>query len=250
MGIETIGFVEIDKYCQKVLRKHWPSTPLVEDIKDVTTNTFPKPIDIITGGFPCQDVSIAGPRCGLNGKRSTLWEEFARLIYEIKPRWVVAENVCGLLSSDIGRFFGNILRDLAYGGYNAQWTMLRASWFGIPQDRDRIFIVAYPSSFGKPKIFYQNAFYVEGNRSQVDGESRGSPHIDNQDNRTSSLPILGNINGAEIPYRERVGTNDGIPHRLDRHRCLGNAIVPQVAYHIIKTIAQIDSAKSLPSFSL
>jgi DNA-cytosine methyltransferase len=100
-------------------------------------------VDLICGGFPCQDVSLAGARAGLDGKRSTLWSEFARLIREIRPRWILAENVGGLLSSDDGRFFGNILRDLAGAGYDAEWGVLSAADMGAPHLRKRVFIVAH-----------------------------------------------------------------------------------------------------------
>ncbi len=149
-SFETVAFCEIDTFCQKVLRKHWGSVPIYEDVRELSVESLVRDgigrIDCITGGFPCQDVSLAGKRSGLSGKRTTLWSEFARLIREIKPRWVVAENVPGLLSSDNGQFFGNILRDLDACRYDAEWDCIPAAAIGAPHRRDRVWIVAYPNS--------------------------------------------------------------------------------------------------------
>lgn len=142
-GFETKWQIEIDPYASAVLRKHWPD---VQRFSDITTVSNPPRVDVICGGFPCQDVSLAGARLGLDGKRSTLWTELFRLVCEVKPRWLVAENVSGLLSSDGGRFFGNILRDLAGGGYDAEWGMLSAAGVGAPHLRRRIFILAHTTS--------------------------------------------------------------------------------------------------------
>src|SRR4029450_13011646 len=107
-----------------------------------------EPVDVICGGFPCQPHSLAGRRAGANDERD-LWPHFARLIRELEPRWVVAENVPGLLSSDAGRFFGTVLGDLAACGYDAEWDCLPASAFGAPHRRDRVWIVAYPLCGGR-----------------------------------------------------------------------------------------------------
>lgn len=112
-GFETKWQIENDEYAARVLAKHWPNVKRYSDIRDVVR---PESVDLICGGFPCQDVSMAGARKGLSGERTTLWGEMFRIIREVKPQWVVAENVWGLLSSDNGQFFGNILRDLDGGG--------------------------------------------------------------------------------------------------------------------------------------
>jgi DNA (cytosine-5)-methyltransferase 1 len=140
-GFRTIGFVEIDKYCQKVLRKHWPDVPMMEDIRDVKEDTFQRPIDLITGGFPCQDLSIAGRRAGLAGERSGLFFEMRRVIGEIKPRWVLVENVAGLLTSNRGADFAIVLNALDKLGYCVAWRVLDSQWCGVPQRRRRVFIV-------------------------------------------------------------------------------------------------------------
>ncbi|MDD5338209.1 MAG: DNA (cytosine-5-)-methyltransferase [Dehalococcoidales bacterium] len=146
-GIETICFVEKDKYCQKVLKKHWPDIPIIEDVQDVTKEkvkevTGQEWIDIISGGFPCQPHSVAGERKGSLDERN-LWPEFRRIVGEIKPRWVVAENVPGIFSSDSGRFFGGILSDLAEMGYSVGWCTFGAVDVGALHRRNRVFIVAH-----------------------------------------------------------------------------------------------------------
>lgn len=147
-GMRTVAFVEIDPFCRAVLAKHWPGVPCFEDVKNVTADSLSGlgPIDVIAGGFPCQDVSVAGKRAGLAGERSPLWSEFARLIREVRPRYVLAENVPGLLSVDSGEFFAGILRDLAALGYDAAWGVWGACDVGAAHRRERVFIVAYRAS--------------------------------------------------------------------------------------------------------
>jgi DNA-cytosine methyltransferase len=145
-GINLVGMCEIDKNAQNVLRKRFQDVPLFDDVREVGVNTHEKgSVDIICGGFPCQDLSIAGKRAGLAGERSGLWFEFARVIDELEPRWVVIENVPGLLSSDKGQDFAIILRWLVERGYGVSWRILDARYFGVPQRRRRVFVVA---SFG------------------------------------------------------------------------------------------------------
>lgn len=244
-GIKTICCVEIDPFCQVVIKKHKPDMPIIGDIRDVTRAKIKELtgidwVNVISGGFPCQDVSIAGKREGLNGKRSTLWQEYYRLICEIKPDWIVAENVRGLLSINNGQFFGGILRDLSRCGYNAEWRVLQASWFGIPQDRERVFVVAYPSRISPPKIFHQNTIYATSYSKRVDVKSGDTTNIDYQDYRACPLPVLGDYIRSTIPNRERSGTDDGIPDRMDRYRAIGNSCCPQQVYPIYKAIMTIE----------
>lgn len=148
LGLERTGMqcawqVEIDGYATQVLQKHWPHVARFRDIRDCGACNLP-PVDLVAGGFPCQPHSYAGKRQASADERN-LWPEFARIIREIRPRWVLAENVVGLLSSEDGQFFGGVLRDLAQSGYDAQWFCLRASDVGAPHQRERVFIVAYAS---------------------------------------------------------------------------------------------------------
>lgn len=139
-GIHTVAQVEIHPFCRRLLAKHFPDAQLFEDVKDVGKHNLPA-ADIICGGFPCQDISVAGRRAGLAGARSGLWWEFHRIISELRPRWVCIENVAGLLSSKKGRDMGAILWSLGQLGYGYAYRVLDAQWFGVAQRRKRVFIV-------------------------------------------------------------------------------------------------------------
>lgn len=145
LAFERAGFkvayqVEFDKHARSVLRKHWPDTILFEDVRDVNAAKLPA-VDVLAGGFPCQDLSVAGRRAGLAGERSGLFYEFARIIEESHPEWVVIENVPGLLSSRGGRDMGAILGTLSELGYGWAYRVLDSQYFGVPQRRRRVFIV-------------------------------------------------------------------------------------------------------------
>lgn len=145
LGFERAGFevayqVEFDKHAQAVLKRHWPNTPLFEDVRNVTAAELPA-VDVLVGGFPCQDLSVAGRRAGLAGARSGLFYEFARIIEETGPEWVVIENVPGLLSSRGGRDMGAVLGTLSELGYGWAYRVLDSQYFGVPQRRRRVFIV-------------------------------------------------------------------------------------------------------------
>jgi DNA (cytosine-5)-methyltransferase 1 len=145
-GVDVVANVEIDKQCQKVLAKHFPSAKQFSDITDVKGSDliaagFKPERGIITGGFPCQDLSVAGKRRGLAGERSGLFWEIARLIEETKTEWFILENVPGLLTSNKGRDFGVVVGTMADFGYSLAWRVLDAQHFGVPQRRRRVFIV-------------------------------------------------------------------------------------------------------------
>ncbi len=164
LGLERAGMVcdsvcEIDKNCQTILDRHFPRAKLYDDVKKVGKKIHgQKTIDLICGGFPCQDLSVAGKRAGLAGERSGLWFEFARVIDELEPRWVIIENVPGLLSSNKGKDFAVIVQWLAERGYGVAWRVLDAQHFGIPQRRRRVFIIG---SFGNGRAA-QVLFESEG----------------------------------------------------------------------------------------
>jgi len=144
LGFEWAGFdiawqCELDKWKRSVLAAHWPSVPCYDDI---TTMLDPPPVDVMVGGFPCQDLSVAGQRKGFTGERSVLAFEFLRIAEAIKPRWLVLENVPGLLSSNKGLDFQRLLSEVAACGYGVGYRCLDARYFGVPQRRRRIFIVA------------------------------------------------------------------------------------------------------------
>lgn len=145
-GVDVVANVEIDKQCQKVLAKHFPNAKQFSDITDVKGSDlieagFKPERGIITGGFPCQDLSVAGKRRGLAGERSGLFWEIARLIEETKTEWFILENVPGLLTSNKGADFGVVVGTMADLGYGLAWRVLDAQHFGVPQRRRRVFIL-------------------------------------------------------------------------------------------------------------
>lgn len=162
LGFERAGFevkfqCEKDGFCQKVLRQHWPNVDLVEDINDEEILTKIPRVDVWTGGFPCQDVSHASPnRRGLAGERSGLFFRFVQLVrdHPYRPPWIVLENVPGLLSSNEGADFATILRALDELGYFVAWRVLDAQYFGTPQRRRRVFIVASHSNDGSARVLF------------------------------------------------------------------------------------------------
>lgn len=221
-GFETVAFCEIEPFCQRVLAKHWPEVPIYDDIRDLTGERLAADgisVDVICGGSPCQDVSRAGSKAGISGERSGLWDEYARLIGELQPRFCIVENVAGLLDGGMG----TVLGDLASMGYDADWGCLRASEFGLPHARDRVWIVAYPAGFGQsePRHIWQDASYHAPRRDwqatdAVDALRRGA------------VPAL---------CREHDGPN----RKLDQARltALGNAVVPQIPEVIGRAILEV-----------
>jgi len=138
-GIETTWQVEIEDYARRVLQRHFPRAQRFNDIRECGKHNL-APVDIVSGGFPCQDISNAGKRAGIDGERSGLWSEYARIIRELRPRYVVVENVAALL----GRGMERVLGDLAACGYDAEWQSISAAHVGAPHLRERIWILAYP----------------------------------------------------------------------------------------------------------
>ena len=135
---ETVGFVEIEPWPQKVLANRWPNVPIYDDITKLDYNKF-KGIDVLTGGFPCQDISIASStKAGIDGKRSGLWKEYHKAISAIRPAFAIVENVENLRTRGLDR----VLTDLAKIGYDAAWTLFDSQYFGVPQRRRRFYILA------------------------------------------------------------------------------------------------------------
>ena len=240
LGFERAGMVckwqvEIDPFCQRVLAKHWPNVARYSDVREVGKHNL-EPVDVICGGFPCQDVSLAGERAGLEGKRSTLWTQYARIIGEIKPRWVLAENVPGLFTSDDGQFFGNILNDLAEIGYDAEWSIVSACSMGAPHTRERVLIVAHP--IGKLGIDTRIRG-IYGN-TQNKGAEEGQRGAHRQFTSVGTETTAG-LYSERAPWEcepRILRVVDGVPDRLDRLKSLGNAVVPQVAEWIARRIVE------------
>ena len=220
-GMETVAFCEFDKHAQKVLKKHWPDVPIFEDVRALDGSQFRGAVDVVCGGFPCQDLSAAGKRAGFDGDRSILYREMLRIISECRPRFAIFENVTGLLSGDSGRWFAQFLYDLAEVGYDAEWHCISASELGAHHHRDRVWIIAYPKMQRcERESTIENALHIEIFKSLRNGK------------RNSRLP-----NNTEPRVRRDF---NGVPQRMDRPRLkqLGNAVVPQIPEIIGRAIME------------
>ena len=251
---KTVAFCEIEPYAQKVLAKNWPEIPIYEDIREITADRLIRDgirPDVITGGFPCQDISAAGKQAGIDGERSGLWSELARLISELQPRYAIMENVTNLISGDSGRWFGRVLGDLAQIGYDAEWHCISASAIGAHHHRDRVWILAHPSqrerqsgakeqgvlrplpqdgaihcNAGRRGEAHAEALADSGGERLQGGAEKqilGQRHLSKQFAR--SRQRKSGIWAAE-PGVDRVAY--GVPQRSHRLKALGNAVVPQI----------------------
>jgi DNA (cytosine-5)-methyltransferase 1 len=162
-GVRVVASVEIDKNCNKVLAQHFPNTKQFNDITEVKGSDlieagFTPDRGIITGGFPCQDLSVAGKRAGLAGARSGLFWEAARIVEETQSNWFIIENVPGLLTSNSGADFGVVIGTMADIGYGVAWRVLDAQYFGVPQRRRRVFIVGQrdPDSTSAGEVLFNS----------------------------------------------------------------------------------------------
>lgn len=251
LGLERAGVgrvvwqVEKEPYCRAVLAKHWPGATRYEDVREV--HAYGKcehwnwiapepqpcpgclaPVDVICGGFPCQDVSAVGARAGIDGTRSGLWTEFARIVRELRPRFVVVENTAGLLD----RGFGRVLGGLAALGYDAEWSVVSACSVGAPHSRQRVFLLAHSNRER------QQASRAQGTAHDAAvGAGRVHPkhlHPTAEPDRVAR--------GAHWHHEPSVGRMaDGVPSRVDRLRALGNAVVPQVAEVVGRRLIEINA---------
>ena len=171
-GFETVAFCEIEPFCHKVLKKHWQDVPIYNDIKELNYDTLQadgiKP-DVITGGFPCQDISVAGPGKGIIGERSSLWSEYARLIKDVRPTWAIIENVSALRSKGLTL----VLQNLSEIGYNAEWHCIPCTAVGGLHRRDRLWIIAYPMANSNSRHGYNEEEEVRTGREAIDSSSYG-----------------------------------------------------------------------------
>lgn len=227
-GMECAWQVEIDLFCQRVLRKHWPNVPKYRDVQICGGHNLER-VDLIAGGFPCQDISYAGNGAGINGERSGLWSEMFRIVCELRPNYVLVENVAALLNRGMGRVLG----DLANVGYDAEWDCIPAGVFGATHKRERVFLVAYPSGERRPILvrdrgLNEGFFWMDASSVWPTTSSR---------TRDSVIAWLEKQSLDESPLH-RVGA--GVSHRMDRLKSLGNAVVPKVAEWIGKRILEVE----------
>jgi len=220
-GMQVRWQVEIDPFCQRVLAKHWPNVRRYADVRECVAANL-EPVDLICGGFPCQDISFAGGGDGLDGERSGMWHQFSRIVGELRPRFVVVENVAALTARGLGRVLG----DLAGFGFDAEWSCLSACAVGAPHVRRRLFVVAYANSeHGRPWF-----------RDSVARAFRPLQAFDGfADSRAGWATRLANPSAL---YRGAHGLSEG----PERNRAIGNAVVPQVAEWIFQRIQAADEA--------
>lgn len=235
-GFKTIAFCEIDPFCRRVLAKHWPGVPIYEDVRQASfVEGF---CDIICGGFPCQDVSRAGHREGLAGERSGLWSEYLRLIRDIRPRYVIVENVSDLLSLGMG----TVLGDLAESGYDAEWDCLPAASVGAPHIRDRVWILAYPR---QEHGGFAGRDAPPSRRNDVFPQRNNGPPPEWREDRELVALVPGVHPGmAEDWWRSQSRMDrsaNGLPNQVERNCSLGNAVVPQIPELIGRAILKAES---------
>lgn len=287
-GIETVCQVEIDPFCQKVLQKNFPHAHRHDDIHTFDGTQYAGAIDIISGGFPCQPYSTAGKRLGKEDERH-LWPEMLRVIRQARPRWVVGENVGGLISWSGGLVFEEVCAGLEAIGYEVQPFVLPACAVDAPHRRDRVWFVAHstrpddrrnagefsaqdgrseqyniPAPVSADEIRHASSADIQRWWREAGGENRPqtcnsratTPHAHSarrQERHASTVANwpgfdARNVSGLWEKWTSEppiCGMDDGIPAGLDKHRnkrlkALGNAIVPQVAYQIFKSIVEYE----------
>ena len=259
-GILTMLQVEIDRRCRQVLERHWPEVPKLEDVRDFREEHATalrrratevegrrdrahhqhvrdggeqeRGIDLVYGGFPCQDVSVAGARRGLAGSQSGLWFEFERVLSLVRPRWAVIENTVGLLSSNQGRDFGLILAGLGDIGYSVSWVVLDSQFFGVPQRRRRVYLVAGPGARATEQVLAlcQGCDRYAGAGSPTEEVPAGLAvgYLDGDDGTLRNVPGLARSLTTKTrnePEAETFVSGTGLWLRrltmIERERCMG-----------------------------
>ncbi|KLU66333.1 modification methylase HaeIII [Desulfosporosinus acididurans] len=230
-GFTTVGQCEFADYPTKVLEKHWPNVPRWRDVRDVTRDSVRKrtggdKITVVSGGFPCQPFSIAGEKRGTDDERY-LWPEMCRIISQLKPTWVLGENVANFVNMALEQ----TCIDLESSGYEVQPVIIPACAVNAPHQRKRVFIIGHISD-------------TECNGHQ--GLERLQQDVRTiEERRASALRAVTKL-FDDVDWKKRavesgfLGGNNGILNRVDRLKCLGNAVVPQQAYPIFKAIAEIE----------
>ena len=262
-GYRTTQFIEIDPFCQKILKKHFPFTPIHDDIRTFTA--IPGQYDVICGGFPCQSISVAGNRAGITEEsRSGIFYELMRVIRMVRPRFVVLENVAAILNNGLDIVLG----ELSQAGYDAEWSVISASSLGACHKRSRWWCVAYTNDYGSPTSSI-SGFDDQANNdtsertNQVSQSSRSIKSADSRVVQSSAKPTNSNSkrlqreNFSEMEreiwakgttrclnpdWRSYVSKpilrrgDDGLSYRVDRTKALGNSVVPQVAAIPLKRV--------------
>lgn len=254
-----VGYSEIDKYAVQIYQKHFPEHKNWGDITKINTNELPA-FDLLVGGFPCQSFSIAGKRKGFDDTRGTLFFEIARILRDKQPRLLLLENVKGLLSHDNGQTFATIIATLDELGYDLQWQVLNSKNFGVPQNRERVFIIGHLRGTRRPEVFpiirdSQPTATVAGYINPEDWPNRHEQikRVYKTDGAMPTIPtgqgggVMTKIQDSEMQIRrltptecERLqgfpdGWTEGVSD-TQRYKCLGNAVTVNVIREIIKNL--------------
>ena len=252
-GFETVAFCEIEEFPRKVLAKHWPKVPIYHDVRELTAERLAADgigVDVICGGFPCQDISTAGKGAGIGGERSGIWKEYARLIGELRPRFAIMENVAALLSRGIDVVLG----DLAEIGFDAEWHCIPASAIGAHHRRDRLWLVAHNDcqrelqQSRRVKDVWN--WFSDSGQDVSDAVRVRQPkswwaiHASHSTSN-GNWQVNRAFNDSGWPIEPDVGRMAyGVPNRMDRLKALGNAVVPQIPELIGNAILKSLEAKA------
>jgi DNA (cytosine-5)-methyltransferase 1 len=262
-GFETVAFCEIDPYAQKVLKKNWPGVPIYEDVRQITADRLVSDgigVDVIAGGFPCQDISAAGRQAGIDGERSGLWGECARLLGEIRPRYAIFENVTNLLAGDGGDWFKRVLWDISSVGYDAEWHCIPASAIGAHHHRDRVWIISYPQrqhgrhnwelEASSPK-WSTSTNVITAVCQDVANADSGRLQGGIKEPILRKRNLSREFEGGRQDFSRQWGVEPnvgrvahGVPARSYRLRCLGNAVVPQIPELIGRQIMEAERGRA------
>ena len=242
-----VGFSEIDKYAIQIYKKHFPTHKEYGDVTNIKWSDVPD-FELLCGGFPCQSFSIAGKRRGFSDTRGTLFFEIARCASEKQPRLLFLENVKGLLSHDKGRTFGTILNTLDELGYDFQWQVLNSKNFGVPQNRERVFIVGHLRGTSRPQVFPIKQRYRMDKTTQQKDRKKIQTHrcLEATEYKNYSAErfdgILQDLRIRRLTPTEcerLQGFPDGWTNGISdtqRYKCLGNAVTVNVVEAIIKNL--------------
>lgn len=268
---ETVAFCEIEKFPRKILAQHWPNVPIHDDVRTLDGTQYRGTVDVVCGGFPCQDLSVAGNQEGIDAERSGLWSQLCRIVSEVRPKYAIVENVPNLLAGQRGAWFGRVLGDLAEIGYDAEWHCIPASAIGARHRRDRVWIICHPNNNGQTTEEISQSAEQGSNNSKErkeqaskltrSGNERGNvayaKRIRLQGSGQSEQPMY----STQIITRQTVESEhgrfkqiwasepdvgrvvDGVPDTLDALKGLGNAVVPQIPELIGKAILDHEDQK-------
>lgn len=246
-GFETVAFCEIEEFPRRVLAKHWPNVPCYRDVRELTAERLAgdgiHDINVITGGFPCQDLSVAGKGLGLAGERSGLWSEIARLIREIRPLYVIVENVANLLAGppeQPGGWFGRVLGDLAECGLDAEWRNIPAWTLGLPHERQRVWLVAHAKQERWAGIL---PYFIGQHQAESFGRDQAAVAL--AASRDLGERARGRVRG-EPPFLDGAY---GLPEVVGGLGSGGNAVCPDIAEIIGRAILAAERTRNSNSLS-